>query len=334
MVAPRAILSRFWESLTDGRGMETADANKAERAPELNAAISRLWQADGTHSKAAFQQQIVPIYTALYDELKTHLSAEAAEARILALLEQTAAACHYRWSVRLPMKRPGSDYRKYEIIYTYALLTTMAVGCLREVAGPDSVSLEDLAARILPEAGRAKLQADPVVWEDWLGYFRQADIGGLYGVSICAPPVKLTRREAVRKSPAASRQAKPPPEGSGRAMLEAIRAALADGSLSFNQPGDAVQVDRQGRTFLEQPKILKWCIDQLALDDDLKRAKGRFNRLKVHKRSEKGHQLYYGRRGKHDRRRLGYVLENPAVLWREAAPAGQFEIEQVTGRQN
>ncbi|MFT6957682.1 MAG: hypothetical protein ACJAYC_002696 [Halieaceae bacterium] len=332
MATPRALLSRFWESLTDGRALEAADVNKAERAPELNAAISRLWQAEGTHSKKAFQQQIVPIYTALHEELEAHQSAEAAEAGILALLEQTAAACHYRWSVRLPMKRPGSDYRKYEIIYTYALLTAMAVQCLREVA--DSVSLEDLAARILPEAGRAKLQADPVVWDDWLGYFRQADIGGLYGVSICAPSVKRSPRAAVRKSPTARRPANPPPVGSGRAMLEAIRRALADGSLSFNQPGDAVQVDRQGRTFLEQPKILNWCIDQLALGDDLKRVKGRFSRLKVHKRSEKGHQLYYGRRGKHDRRRLGYVLENPAVLWSAAAPAGQFEIEQVTGRQN
>ena len=116
-------------------------------------------------------------------------------------------------------------------------------------------------------------------------------------------------------------------------MLVAIREALADGSLSFNQPGDAVQVDREGRTFLEHPMILKWCVDQLALDEDLKKMKSRFSRLKVHRRSAQGNQLYYGKLGKHDRRRVGYVLENPTVLWSGDAPAGQFVIEHVTGHQ-
>lgn len=113
-------------------------------------------------------------------------------------------------------------------------------------------------------------------------------------------------------------------------MLEAIKSALADGSLSYNQPGDAVQLDREGRAFLEHPKILKWCCEQLQLEDDLKKLKSRFSRLKVHKRSAQGKQLFYGRRGKHDRRRVGYVLENPTVLWPENAPAGQFVIEDVT----
>lgn len=306
--------------------------SKAVRAGELNSAISRLWRAQGSHSQANFQSQMVPMYTGLLEVLKQNQTHDAAEQTLMNLLDDTAAACRHRWKLRLPMKRPGSDYRKYEMVYTDALVTAMAVGCL--IAQSDVKSPEQRARQILPEEIFSRLKADPLVWEDWLGYFHQADIGGLYGVSICASPVKRNPRETVGKSPTAVRQTNPPPEGSGRAMLEAIRKALADGSLSFNQPCDAVQVDRQGRTFLEQPKILKWCIDQLALDDDLKRAKGRFNRLKVHKRSEKGHQLYYGRRGKHDRRRLGYVLENPAVLWCEAAPAGQFEIEQVTGRHN
>ena len=116
-------------------------------------------------------------------------------------------------------------------------------------------------------------------------------------------------------------------------MLEAIRDALTDGSLSFNQPGDAVQVDGEGRTFLEHPKILKWCAEQLVLQDDMKQLKNRFSRLKVHKRSEQGNQLYYGRRGKKDRRRIGYVLENPAVLWQEKAQVGTFVIEHVTHQQ-
>ncbi len=115
-------------------------------------------------------------------------------------------------------------------------------------------------------------------------------------------------------------------------MLDAIREALAQGTLSFNQPGDAVQVDRAGRTFLEHPKILSWCGEQLALQDDLKTIKNRFSRLKVHKRSAQGKQLFYGRLGQQDRRRIGYVLENPTVLWKEDAPVGQFVIEHVTGQ--
>jgi hypothetical protein len=133
------------------------------------------------------------------------------------------------------MKRPGSDYRKYEMIYTDALVTAMTVGCL--AAHSDTASPEQLARHILPEEGIARLKADPMVWEDWLGYFEQAELGGLYGVSVCAQPIKQRRRY---KQPVIARAPTPPPAGSGRAMLEAIRKALADGSLSFNQPDDAV----------------------------------------------------------------------------------------------
>ena len=310
----------------------SAGLNKAVRAGELNGAISTLWQAQGTHSKADFQSQVMPMYTKLLEALKQSQPVEVAEQTLINLLDATTAACRHRWTIRLPMKRPGSDYRKYEMIYTDALVTAMAVGCL--AAQRDTGSPEQLARHILTQEGIARLKADPMVWEDWLGYFQQAELGGLYGTSVCAQPVKQRRANRQQQPAIARSPPTPPPAGSGRAMLEAIRKALADGSLSFNQPDDAVQVDRQGRTFLEHPKILKWCIEQLALDDDLKRAKGRFSRLKIHKRSEKGHQLYHGRLGKHDRRRLGYVLENPAVLWSEAPPMGQFEIEQVTDRQN
>jgi hypothetical protein len=336
MPATRTFLRRFWENLTGGMALETAGANKAERAPELNAAISRLWQADGTHSKEAFQQQIVPIYTALLDELKTHQPAEEAETCALALLEETAAACNYRWSVRLPMKRPGSDYRKYEIIYTYALLTAMAVRCLREVAGSDAVSLEDLAARIVPEAGRAKLQADPVVWEDWRGYFEAAELGGLYAVSRCGAPDSSKQPEEGANTPVVPDVAQvshtPPPAGSGKAMLTAIQAALEAGTLSYNEPGDPVQVDREGRTYLVHPAILEWCKGQLALEDDTKRLENRFSRLKIFKRSPGGNVLYRGRLRDRDAYSQGYLVENAAVLWPGEAPQGRFVIQNITAR--
>lgn len=330
MVAPRAFLSRFWECLTDGGALEATDTNKAERAPELNAAISRLWQAEGTHSKKAFQQQIVPIYTALYDELKTHQSTDEAEACILALLEQTAAACDYRWSVRLPMKRPGSDYRKYEIIYTYALITAMAVRRLQAVAG--TTPLEDLAARILPAEGRAALQADPVVWEDWTGFFEQAPLGGLYAVSMGRASDRP--KQPGEGTPAVPKMTpvRPPPAGSGKAMLAAIRAALDTGTLSYNKPGDPVQVDAQGRTYLVHPAILQWCQGQLALEDDTRRLGNRFSRLKIFTRSSGGNVLYRGRLRDRDAYSQGYLVENAAVLWCREAPQGRFVIENITAK--
>lgn len=241
---------------------------KASRAAELNEATSQLWQAEATHSKVAFEAQVVPIYMALLSELKNNLPADEAEAAILELMRKTTAACHYRWSLRLPLKRPGSDYRKYEIIYTHALITAMAVESLRLMTVEDDLPLENLAARILSDDGVDRLRADPIVWEDWLGYFEKSETGGLYAASICdkhwlKPRQRATipvDKERTNEPPIASQetdssrgdseQAETITEtGSGRAVLAALREGLTDGSLSFNQPHDVVQVDRDGRTF-------------------------------------------------------------------------------------
>ena len=334
MAASRTILGRFWENLTGNDAKEPTGADKAKRAQELNAAISQLWQADGTHARDAFEQQIVPIYTALLDQLKTRLPAEEAEARVLVLLQATTAACHYRWSVRLPMKRPGSDYRKYEIIYTYALLTAMAVQCLRDATSDDTVSPQDLAVSILPEAGRAQLQADALVWEDWLGFFEQATLGGLYTVSRCGASDALGEEGATTPviPTATPVNPTPPPPGSGKAMLLAIKTALDAGTLSYNQPGDLVQVDREGRTYLVHPAILEWCKGELSLDDDTKRLENRFSRLKILKRSRGGNLLYRGRLRDRDAHSQGYLVEDPTCLWHKAAPQGRFVIENVTAK--
>ena len=255
----------------------------------MNAAISQLWQAQGTHSKADFHARRAP-YTALLGELKRHTTPEAAEQRLLDLLVATAAACRYRWTLRLPMKRPGSDYRKYEIIYTEALVTAMAVGCLRSYAStqfPEQLATHSAAGSYRQTEGR------PHRVGRLAGVFNKAERGGLYWCP-SAPNRPSTRtinrdlsqapgRQTSVKQPRVIVKPQEPPAGSGRAMLDAVRDALATGALSFNQPGDAVQVDREGRTFLEHPAILKWCSEQLALDDDVKKLKGRFSRLKVHK---------------------------------------------------
>lgn len=338
-------LRRFLGRLA-GRGGEGAEKqpqgrSKASRAADLNEAISALWQAEATHDRQAFENNIVPIYMALLPELQKSLPVEEGEAQLLELLNNTTAACHYRWSLRLPLKRPGSDYRKYEIVYTYALITAMAVDRLITNTREESPSPEAVAERILPAEGLARLQDDPIVWQDWLGFFDQSEIGGLYAASIRnkswlqpKAPLATQDEEAQTVKPAQHRPTKrtdtEPRPGSGRAVLAALREGLEDGSLSFNQPSDAVQIDRDGRTFLEYPAALEWCMKRLALDEDLKRVKNRFDRLKVYKRTPDGRQLFRGKLRQRDPRVRGYVLEDHSLLWTDPPPAGRFVIENLT----
>ncbi|MAT94152.1 MAG: hypothetical protein CME59_16345 [Halioglobus sp.] len=312
-----------------------------------NAALTTLWRALATHDRHAFQQDIVPIYTALLAQLQTALSPADAEQQLLALLARSARACDYRWTLRLPLLRPGTDYRRYEGIYTYALVTAMAVDCLQRVAHPHAAP-DALAAQLLPPAGLAALRGDPLVWTDWLGYFEQAAIGGLYAVSIGERPDTRARglsltgdntstrsqthtqthTQTPGKTPGAPK-ATPAPD-SGRSILAAIREGLAAGALSFNQPGDPVQVDREGRTFLEYPAILHWSIARLDLDADFRTVKNRFERVRLYRRDKRGRQLFRGRLRARDPRVRGYVFEDAAVLWHTPPAPGRFVIEHLT----
>lgn len=321
------------------------ELHKAAKANALNQVMSELWQAEATHTKVDFETCIVPMYVNLLRRLKADSTTDSAENLLLELIKKTTAACHYRWSLRLPLNRPGSDYRQYEIIYTYALITAMAVDELRTALGwPEHTTLDELAGLILSNDDLTRLKADPLVWEDWLGYFDQSELGGLYGVSIGnrnwrVPNPVTTRREETSpldksQKPSTSGVARnePPTAGSGRALLSAIREGLQDGSLTYNQPRDVVQVDRDGRTFLEYPAVIEWGIDRLTLDVDVKRMKNRFDRLKVIKRTPEGRQLFRGKLRARDPRVRGYVLEEHAELWPEPPPPGRFVIENLTTR--
>ena len=327
---------RWWR----GRGGQArySAIQQAEHASALNAAISNLWVADGTHTRASFQQHIVPMYTTLLDVLKQHMPASDAETELLTLLEDTTAACHFRWTVRLPMKRPGSDYRKYEIIYTYALVTAMAAGRLQQHVADQQRTPAEWAQMILPEEGGVQLRSDPIVWEDWLGFFEQSERGGLYAVSQCRAPVQTTESSKVSgnvSAPPGQQKEADPPESPrapkpGSVLLATIRDGLEEGALGFNNPGDPVQVDRQGRTFLEHPAVLQWCIERLDLDQDIKEAKKDFDKTRVYKRSAEGKQLYRGRLRARDPRLKGYVLEDASLIWPGEPPVGRFVIERVT----
>lgn len=257
-----------------------------------------------------------------------------AETTVLELIIATTAACNYRWSVRLPMRRPGSDFRRYEAIYTYALITAMAVEKLQQHASEQDKDPAQSMQLIMTEEGIQQLQDDPIVWEDWLGYFEQADIGGLYQVATCktrALSIKRTIQAMPRHCAQQHGEAKQrKPKGAGRAMLAAIAEGIQDGSLTYNHPGDLVQVDRQGRTFLEHPAILHWCIERLELNDEFKRVKNRFDRQTVFRRSSNGQQLFRGKLRARDQIKKGYVVEEGAQLWQTEPPVGRFVIEKLT----
>tara|TARA_E500000305_G_scaffold108525_1_gene111115 strand:+ start:8239 stop:9225 length:987 start_codon:yes stop_codon:yes gene_type:complete len=302
----------------------------AERAGELNAALSHLWVAQGTYTRADFLAVIAPLYIRLLDALNDQASEWPVEAVVLELLGATARACIRRWQVRLPLQRPGSDYRKCELIYTDALVTAMAVDCLLAQSDIDPREAAAQAPRIVSEHLLTSLQADPMVWQDWLGYFHQAQCGGLYALASDRLRPHPPATAMLPKTRALPRERSPdPPPGSGWAMLDAIRTGLKTGAIPCNQRGDPVQVDGAGRTFLEHPQVLTWCANQQQLTEDRERLKRRFSRLKVLKRTTAGRQIFYGRYGKTDRRRVGYIIDSPGILWDGEVPCGSFVIEQL-----
>ncbi|MFK8050315.1 MAG: hypothetical protein AB8B81_17960 [Halioglobus sp.] len=324
---------------------KSINSNKAIRATELNAAISALWAAQATHTKEAFENEIVPIYENVYTQLIKHLPQDEAEDTLLNLINNTMKACHYRWTVRLPMKRPGTDYRRYEILYTYALVTAMAVESVIHLDPNNTDSPEKTAIHLLPTRGLDNLRAEALVLEDWLGFFENAEVGGLYAVSR-GRSLQVENASAVKKLQSIVSHTGEKPAGKecrvegqhhsqtsrqvGLVMLNTMKQQLADGLLTYNNPGDLVQVDRGGRTFLEYPGILEWYTEQAPPNLDLTKAKKSLESTGVCKRSNKGHNLYRGRLRARDARLRGYVVEDTSSLWQNDAPIGRFVIENLT----
>ena len=318
--------------------LEEAGPERVETGPKYNEALAYLKRKQGMRTREDFDLQIEPMYQVLMAGLRETMDSAAAEDAVAHIIYDTACACIRRWSGRLPQKRPGTDYRRYEFIYTDALVTAMAVeGYLRAKQGEDDVP-QLLAERLVPAAVLSEMQADPMVWEDWLGYFEQSPLGGLYAMAHEAPrepdlsalepvapvrPPDLPERPAEADSPRRSKAA-------GWDVVDGIRKCLEDGTLPFNEPGNLVQIDREGRTFLRSPAAFEEVKKLLGWEEDTKRLVNQFARLKIGKQVREGRDLFKGRSLRSESWVEGHVIEQSNVFWNDNAPEGRFVIKDVT----
>ena len=315
-----------------------APDHEAVRADDLNKAVTALWAVQGTHTQPAFEQEILPMYRILLAEFKQILAPAEAEQKVIDLLEQTTKACRRRWHTRLPQQRPGTDYRKYEITYTDALVTAMAVDSLLNVKTGDDESPDQVAERIIPRALLQRLRGDPVVWADWLGYFDQSSLGGLYSVSCEAMCTVETPRAGGGRNgrserpemPQGAREGVVRSKAAGWSVVDAIKACIADGTLSVNQPGDLVQVDRDGRTFLQSPAVFEEVKTLQGLEEGARNLENRFARLKINKETSEGWKLFNGKSLRSEPMVKGYVVEDDNIFWDDEVPQGRFVVQGLT----
>lgn len=335
-------------------------APQALQAADLNRALSVLHQAQGTYSQADFLKEILPMYQRVMAELIPRIGRVRAEAAAIALMEKTARACHRAAHTLLPIGRLGTDYRQVEIAYTDALVTAMAVECVLTLPANDNElpkdlrkdlakdRPEDIAVRLIPASVLSRLRADPVVWQDWLGFFMQSPTGGLYALSREHQTADSDRhtsgalaleRNAVDISPRSGKintpKQKQKPKtrtAAGWQVVDGIKTCLADGTLSFNQPGDLVQVDAQGRTFLQAPAVFEAVKVQLGWEEGARKLENRFLRLNITRCAPGGWKRFRGKSLQSEPMVQGYVIQDGRHLWGASVPTGRFVVQDVTSR--
>ena len=120
------------------------------------------------------------------------------------------------------------------------------------------------------------------------------------------------------------------PLARGWVLVEAIREGLQDGSLPYNRKKAWVQVDREGRTFLQVPEVFEWCCERLDMDVPPKTLVNQFGRLNICTRTRKGQNLLRGGRRNQKHYQQGFVVEDPALFWDGDPPADEFYIRHLT----
>lgn len=315
---------------------------QAIRATDLNRALSALHTAHAAYSQADFLEAILPIYQHLIGELQPVLDQSGAEQAVIEVMDKTTRACRRAARVLLPAGRPGTDYRSVEIDYTDALVTVMAVDCVLKTQPEDKDPPEIIAARLIPASLLNRLQSHPMVWEDWQGFFVQSPTGGLYAVSCepnAIPSDSEARRAPVRahnkaaESPRQNKTPKTPQQRSaatGWRVVDGIKACLADGTLSCNQPGDLVQVDAQGRVFLQTPAIFEAVKTMLGWEEGARNLENRFVRLNINRQAPGGWKRFRGKSLRSEPMVQGYVIEDSTLLWDTEIPPGRFVVQNVT----
>lgn len=306
--------------------------------------LHALWQITNT-SKEDFGELYVPLFHRISEVLLT--TTLDAHAEVLEILEdvETGAAIRRNWL--LPGGRPGTNYRRYTEIYTYALVSAMAVEALRSrlsvlcdprVAEYQNIesapcSAENPAfnappdiwlASLAPAKGVEWLQDDPIVWRDWLAYFsdpEQSVMAQIAGRVAPPPSVQEVPREEIPAAQPVQKQA----STSAQALVATIKAALEDRELPYNQDGAMVHVDREGRTFLEAPRIFEWYLDFIGdTQTDIKTLENQFKRLESIVAKEEGKRIWWGSYLRTDEKKPGYLIGDASVLWTGEAPENNF----------
>lgn len=269
-------------------------------------------------------------------------------AEFQALLEKITAALNRAANVRFPLDRPGTDYRRFETVYNYALMVAMATAWWLERNSLGLDALESELASLVPAQGLARLKHEPQVWQDVLAFFSGEPGGGLRQVSgmhrqPAAPaPESSPSNPSAKAAPKHAASTKSErfltphrsqwanPLSKGWVLVEAIREGLRDGSLPYNHKQAWVQVDREGRTCLQVPEIFEWCYERLDADVPPKTLVNQFGRLNICTRTRKGQNLLRGGRRNQKAYQQGFVVESPDLFWDGEPPADQFFIRHLT----
>ena len=320
-------------------------SGKATETPLLTTAIppcyAQVYRADGTLPTSDFTSLVVPMFERVREA--------AGDAEFQVLIETISAALNRAANVRFPLGRPGTDYRRFETLYNYALMVVMATAWWmeRNQLGPEA--LESALEACVPAQGLARLKHEPEAWQDVLAFFTGEADGGLRQVSgmpwQSAPPAPKSRASIPTGETAPKRTAGTGSErfltphssqwanplSKGWVLVDAIRDGLRDGSLPYNRKQSWVHVDREGRTFLQVPEVFQWCYERLDVDVSPKTLVNQFGRLNICTRTRKGQNLLRGGRRNQKTYQQGFVVEDPELFWDGKPPADQFYIRHLTG---
>ncbi len=94
----------------------------------------------GGHTQKSFAELYATCFENAHSELLAimQMTAPAAEDKLPAVLEEVIRAVKARQGYLLPAERPGSNYRAFEQVYTYALVTAILTEAL--LAGSDDTA--------------------------------------------------------------------------------------------------------------------------------------------------------------------------------------------------
>ncbi|MFV0477043.1 MAG: hypothetical protein ACK5ME_04305 [Parahaliea sp.] len=304
--------------------------------------VMALYEADGSLSMSAFKRLVVPVLQLIYGTMQKQAhTRELTDQHFFRLIKDISEACRRLQGIRMPMGRPGVDYRHYETQYSYALITAMAIYWCRERIISDQRDPQVLARRYIPQEGLLRLQSDAMVWADWQAFFSDGDDGGLKKIAakaelslnqsnVLANGEKPLRPRKTRSNK--KRLLRPEKSDYARAdalgwrSVDRICKGLRSGILSYNQVDSLVHVDNKGRTFLLVPQIFQWCSRRRYEQDRSSTLKNRFFRLHIHTHEPQGEGIYYGVYPGNPRHFRGAVIEDKSIFWDNKPPVSDFLI--------